>query len=417
MSKGTIAEVLDSGLDSALDSLISNNKATHLLIASPFIKEAGVDAIVERINKRNSNTPKLRVVVITKFEWIDFITKASDLSAIQRLYNLAREECIDRVSSAVVLDLSPSLHAKLYLTNLQGITGSANLTHPGIHGGNAEICLNICEPSTLLALKKSFVGLTDQASVVDESFLKNIERQLLRLKTQQDQYGELIKAVNHLQETSKLCRLPVPKNSDLESANYYGQMVAYLRWIRRGDGKKTKSALVNKIAETLNDGKRQNKNSKRDAQSSVDFFKAIEVIRYPTKNKVCLTSFGEKVASAPKGQRKAVFAQILRWSENAHHDHRLRNIMLPFENLEKSKHHTIESLLKQLKNAATRSSTCIERNWLESLGVIDRIENKRPYCYMPGMSFPKGENSLSEQLNIISRPEGLEDLLGWLRNS
>jgi len=427
MPKGTTVEILDNGLDSALDALISNNKATHLLIASPFIKEAGVDAIVERINKRNSNAPKLRVAVITKFEWMDFITKSSDLNAIQRLYNLAKVECKNRVSRVEVLDLSPSLHAKLYLTNLQGITGSANLTDPGVHGGNAEICLNIFEPSILLELKKSFIHLADQASVVNESFLSNIEKQLLRLKAQQKeyekQYGELLKAVNDLQNASKLCRLPIQKNAGLEDADYYGQMVAYLRWIRKGDGRKTKTALVNKIAETLNENRKNNnskkdaQSSKRDAQLSVDFFKAIAVIRYPTKNKVCLTPFGEKVASAQKGQRKAVFEHIFRWSENAHHDRRLRNLMLPFENLEIDKYHTIESLLKRLKKGATIkgatiNSTCIERNWLKSLGVIDLV-SKKPTRYSRGAIFPKGANDLNAQLKIISKSE---DSLGWLRN-
>jgi len=104
----SLVEIADRHLDAKLGELIQDPKATQLLIACPFIRDEGVKVIVDNLSKRKE---PVRLMVITKFDMMDFVTGASQLSAIRTLFELPNDKKM-KVKSATVR-ASTGLHAKL----------------------------------------------------------------------------------------------------------------------------------------------------------------------------------------------------------------------------------------------------------------------------------------------------------------
>lgn len=412
--------ILDEKIGSELKSLISDAQADQLLIASPFIiGDAVVDMIVEGLRKRTRNAARMHLLLVTKFDLVDFVCGASDLEAIRRIYELSENECQEQLLSSTVYNL-PSLHAKLFLTNQQAIIGSANLTSAGLYGGNAEICLKVTDPTIRHDLKDAFIRLVDQASAVDLSFLELKKKQLQALADEQADYKDLYARLNKFQIAARLCRIPV-QESKLELADYYGQMRAYLKWIQHRNGQKLYSNLKRKMAETL-DGTNSNKESRNNfddrlANLRIDFLKSIGVIQFPTQRTVSLTNLGKEVVCDTKSARKKIFRRILRWCEIEHHDRCLRDLMRPLSGLADGHYETIESLKEKVDSSNTstpefREKTSPARGWLQSLGVLHLEEGSRPYRYRRGPNFPSGEGNFDDRINAIV---GIKEDLQWLR--
>lgn len=408
-------QVLDAGLDSAVKEIIADPKATRLLIACPFISSTGASIIVDGLSKRPTNAAKLRIIFLTKFELLDFVCGASDLGAIRQIFNLQHSGVSKKLSSVTVYGLTPSLHTKLILTNKEALVGSANLTGSALQGGNAELYLRLSELSALKELNSAFLRLADKASVVDESFLKQKESQLKKLQKESKDWDKLRKSVAEFQAASKLCRLPVQSKA-LAMADYYQQLVVYLKWINSGNGTKTKSGLTKKIADS-SQSKIPSASKLRTATLRVEFLKSIGIIKYPTTTQVSLTPFGKQILANPAKCKRKIFHLILKWCEVQQHDLSLRQLMRPIAELKGAQaHETIGSLYEKLGRPyptkdAFSEATSPSRNWLVSLDVLTKVETV-PVHYKRGKNFPTSETTLDATLNKLI---GIEDPLQWLK--
>jgi hypothetical protein len=153
----------------------------HLLLVGPYIKADVVAMLREVLTERLTLRP-LAVRVITRILPDDFLSGASDITALQHLLAWPTE----LPGSKVELRAISNLHAKVWVfDSTLALVGSGNATYSGLES-NLEYGLAIAEPSLVERILQDWQAWWEQAAPISAGELEQIRLWLAALADDPD---------------------------------------------------------------------------------------------------------------------------------------------------------------------------------------------------------------------------------------
>jgi len=133
-----------------------------LILVCPYIKRRIAELIIATIPQ---HTPALEIKILTRFDYNDFLSGASDFEAVELLHNYSRKGLRKEIRFV------NNLHSKIYFFDQsEVIISSSNLTTPGLNK-NIEIALSIFDSETISSIYKIVMNYWKEAeSLTDERF-------------------------------------------------------------------------------------------------------------------------------------------------------------------------------------------------------------------------------------------------------
>lgn len=121
-----------------------SEKASQLVLVSPFITQSGLEHVLARLKNKRRN---FHLTILTELSIASVLLNLLDLDILESLLADSTER------HQIVLHDIPGLHAKVFLFDREAVVGSGNLTQAGTGGSNIEIGIRISKKSDIEELK------------------------------------------------------------------------------------------------------------------------------------------------------------------------------------------------------------------------------------------------------------------------